>query len=251
MATTVLITGANRGIGKGYAEFYLSRPNHTVIAGVRGPQASSTQSLKSLPTAQDSKLIVIKIDSVSDTDAPHATKAIQAAGVDHLDIVIANAGIAVFNEPVATLNLDGLREQFEVNALGPVKLFQATAPLLKASKNPKFVVTSSLIGSTTDAVASSAQFGLAGYGASKAAANHIVRRIHYENEWLTALALNPGAVGTDMGATALDVLGPGAEWSVTVEESVKGQVKLIDEATRESTAENGGFLGFDGNALRY
>jgi hypothetical protein len=54
-----------------------------------------------------------------------------------------------------------------------------------------------------------------------------------------------------MGVTALDTLGPGAEWSVTVEESVKGQVKLIDEATRESTIENGGFLSFDGSALRY
>ena len=54
-----------------------------------------------------------------------------------------------------------------------------------------------------------------------------------------------------MGDAAFKAFGPGAEWSVTVEESVKAQAKLIDEATRESTMENGGFLSFDGSVLRY
>jgi len=72
-----------------------------------------------------------------------------------------------------------------------VRLFQAMLPLLKASKNPKFVVISSWVSSTAK-VALSAPFGIASYGASKAAVNHLVRRAHFENEWLTAFVLHLG-----------------------------------------------------------
>ncbi|KAK0647059.1 aflatoxin biosynthesis ketoreductase nor-1 [Cercophora newfieldiana] len=251
MVTTVLITGANRGIGKGFVSLYLSRPDHTIIAAARDPGCWSVQGFKTLPAAQGSKILLVKVDSASNTDALDAIKTIKAAGIDHLDLVIANAGIVVYSQPVATLSLADLRTQFEVNTFGPVRLFQATVPLLKAARDPKFVVISSVIGSTTDAVAFSAQFGLGSYGASKAAVNHLVRRMHFENEWLTALALHPGAVSSDMGAAAYDALGEGAEPSVNVEDSVNGQVKLIDNATRESISENGGFLSFDGSSLQY
>ena len=54
-----------------------------------------------------------------------------------------------------------------------------------------------------------------------------------------------------MGAAAFDALGLGAKPHASAEDSVRGQVKLIDEATRGTVHGNGGYLGYDGGALRY
>lgn len=64
---TYLITGANRGIGKALLDVYVARPNTTVIAAVRDVP-KSTKDLASAPVHSSSKLIIVKIDSTSDSD---------------------------------------------------------------------------------------------------------------------------------------------------------------------------------------
>jgi hypothetical protein len=81
------------GIGRGLVEQYLVRDNTTVVAAVRNPQSAEAKELSSLPTGTGSKLIVVKVDAGSDTDALEAVKSIKAEDVTSLDIVIANAGI--------------------------------------------------------------------------------------------------------------------------------------------------------------
>jgi NAD(P)-dependent dehydrogenase (short-subunit alcohol dehydrogenase family) len=61
--TVVLITGANRGIGKGLLELYLLKPNHLVIAGNRDPEHATSKALATLPTADGTSLLVVKIDA--------------------------------------------------------------------------------------------------------------------------------------------------------------------------------------------
>jgi norsolorinic acid ketoreductase len=177
-STTYLITGANRGIGKGLTAALLQRPHTTIIAGVRDPAVSATI-LDSLPTAAGSKVIVVKIDSQSETDAKEAVSQLSTQhNITSLDVVIANAGIAHSGTSVAQTSSESLRDHLNTNAIGPVLLFQAFRPLLQASKcgNPVFLATSTVVGSI------GGQEALAGlppvlspYGASKAALNWVVR----------------------------------------------------------------------------
>lgn len=253
--TTVLITGAGRGIGRGLAEAYLARPNHTVIAAVRDPASANAQSLQSAKTASGSKLLLVKIDSASDTDAAAAVETIQAAGIRQLDIVIANAATGTWLEPVAQANLATARDIFEVNTFGPVKLFQATLALLKAAAavgQPKFVAISSVAGSTAGIGSLTKDFGVASYGASKAALNHYVRRAFFENEWLTAVVVQPGWVQSDSGNASAKMLMGMEKAPLAVDECAEAVLKLIDNATRESNAPGAaGFWNYDGKALEY
>ena len=61
--TVVLITGANRGIGKGLLEIYLLKPNHLVIAANRDLEYPTSKALAKLPTADGTSLLLVKIDA--------------------------------------------------------------------------------------------------------------------------------------------------------------------------------------------
>ncbi|KAK0637465.1 putative NADP(+)-dependent dehydrogenase [Bombardia bombarda] len=246
MSTTVLITGANRGIGRGLAEAYLARPDHTVIAGVRSPSHSTALSLNSITPASGSRLVLVKLDSKSDTDADEAVATLKAAGISHLDVLIANAGVAGTYAKVDALELADTREYFEVNTLGPVKVFKALFPLLKEAKEAKFVGITTNVSSIQD-LEEHAQYMLASYGASKAALNYLVRRAHVENEWLTAFVINPGFAQTDMGNSGARHFGMEKAW-ITVQESVDGVVKLVDN---DGQATGGKFFNYDGSEAKY
>lgn len=87
--TVYLITGANRGIGKGLVAALLVRPSTTIIAAVRDTESSTSKSLSSLPTGQGSKIVLAKIDSSDHTTPAKAIEGLQ--GIDKIDVVIANA----------------------------------------------------------------------------------------------------------------------------------------------------------------
>jgi len=150
-STVVFITGANRGLGLGLLQKYLAQPNHTVIAGNRNPAHPSSKALADLPKAEGSNLIVVKLDASVDQDAFSAVKELQDShGIDHFDIVIANAGVSYAWPPVAELKLDDLRGHLAPNVFGFLSLYQATRALLqKSSREPIFVP----IGSTAGAIA--------------------------------------------------------------------------------------------------
>ncbi|KAL8857406.1 MAG: hypothetical protein Q9178_006033 [Gyalolechia marmorata] len=184
--TNVLITG----IGLGLVKTYLSRPSTTVIAGVRDPKNPTSQNLSSLPAGPNSKVIIIKIDNKSETDAASAISNIQSQGVDNLDIVIANAGICDDFKPLATVDPAVLKEHVAVNGFGPLYLFQATLPLLQKREGAKFVGIGSPVGSIGGM--EMRPYPMAAYGTSKAVCHWIVRKAHFEHAELVSLIVDPG-----------------------------------------------------------
>lgn len=245
--TNVLITGVNKGIGRALLGSYLSRPNHIVIGSVRDPSTEASKALLQLCKAKGSNLILVKIESSSPSDAAAAMNTLTSEhGITKLDLVIANAGISGCFGPVETLNIDDMKNMLEVNAMGPVRLFQATASLLKKAEKPKFVVITSVASSIGSM--EHIPFTLTNYGTSKAAVNYITRRIHFENEWLIAFPISPGVVQTEMGNEGAKFFGL-EQAPHTIEESNAGLLDKIDNATREESS--GKFISFDGSPLTW
>jgi len=166
----------------------------TAIAGVRNPAGANVTALKDLPRGNGSELIIVKLDSQSEIDAQIAVDTLKAEHhINQLDIVIANAGISRYSHKVGVLPISEIIDHHKTNTIGPVILFQATEPLLKASTStPIFVVLSSSLGAISE-IPTHPQ-PAAAYGSSKAALNYIVCRIHQEYEYLTAFPLHPGYV---------------------------------------------------------
>lgn len=144
----IFISGTNRGIGRGLLQRYLAQPNNVVIAANRDPSHPSSRSLKDLPKAKGSRLIVVKVDASLEQDSYNAVKELQESyGFDHLDLVIANAGISNIWPTVAELKITDLEAHMAPNVYGVIRLYQATRSLLtKSTKGPKFVPISSMAG---------------------------------------------------------------------------------------------------------
>ena len=177
------------GIGFGLTASLLLQPNTTVIATVRSSDTSTTV-LKSLPAAANSKLVIEVLSSTSDAaDSTMTTNLSTKHGIAHIDTVIANAGAGESFESTVATPLSELRRSFEINTLGPIKLFQVTYPLLKKSENPKFIFISSSLGSIGDMEEHVPSLA---YGVSKAGANYFVRKVHFEHKEVTAVAVHPG-----------------------------------------------------------
>lgn len=178
-------------------EAYLSKPGYTVIAAVRDTEAPTTKSLKEIKPASESFLIIVKIDSTSETDPEEAVKALQAKGITSLDIVVANAGIGNIFHEVHNINIDDFRKLFDTNTIGPLVLYKALYPLLKATADKKGDGKPIFVGVSTEAASigeleANTPYKLGAYGAGKAALNYLVRRAQFENTWLTAFVYNPG-----------------------------------------------------------
>ncbi|KAK9419291.1 hypothetical protein SUNI508_01268 [Seiridium unicorne] len=228
--TVVFITGASRGIGRGLAEAYLARPDHIVIGSVRDTSSASVDSLKPVKAASGSSLQIFKIEAKSDTDPFEAVKAIQAAGIIYLDIVIANSGISGSYSKLDATNIQDFREYLEVNAVGPLVLYKTVFPLLKAAVDKKRTAPK-FLGITTKAssiqnVEENVPYLLGNYGASKAALNYI----------------------TDMGNDGAKFFGMEKAFH-TIEYSVNGITEKLDESTPESTS--GNFYDIDGKKLLF
>ncbi|KAI1469379.1 NAD(P)-binding protein [Daldinia caldariorum] len=228
-STIVLISGANRGIGKALAERYLALPNHTVIAANRDPKHPTSKDMEKLPKGPESKLILVKVEATSDTDAADAVKELQDQGIDHLDIVIANSGITFGFTKAVDAKVEDMRRVMEVNVYGVLRLFQATLPLIRKAAAPKFVT----IGSGAGSIEEMYPYPNAVYGPSKAAVHWLTKSINEDEDHIIAFVIDPGWTQTEMGDTTAQSVGLDNA-PITVAESCDGSFKVINEATRES-----------------
>jgi NAD(P)-dependent dehydrogenase (short-subunit alcohol dehydrogenase family) len=204
----VLITGANRGIGLEMARQFKERGDE-VLAVCRQP----TPALEGLGAQ-----ILDGVDVTSEEAVADLARRLE--GVE-LDVLINNAGILT-RESLENLDLDRIRRQFEVNAIGPL---QVTAALLgNLGQGSKVAVITSRMGSIGDNTSGSRY----GYRMSKAAVNMaFVSLAHDLRERGIAVAvLHPGFVRTDM--TNHDGL-------IDPPESAQGLIARLDELTLDSS----------------
>ncbi|KAF2260273.1 NAD(P)-binding protein [Lojkania enalia] len=239
--TTYLISGASRGLGRALTTALLSQPSNTVIAGVRDLNDSNSRSLATLPCGESSKLIVVKIDSTSDTDAIEAVSTLSTNhGVTKLDVVIANAGSSNIYGDLTTVKPDEVKELVDVNGLGPLRLFQAVRSLLESGGAGKFVVIGTPIASI--GAMEKAPWPMFAYGASKVVAHYMTRKIHCESPSLTAFVIDPGFMQTDMGNSGARHFGFEKAF-VPVEDSCNFVLSQIEGASREKVG--GKFVSID------
>jgi norsolorinic acid ketoreductase len=222
------------GIGLALSAALLLRPNTTVIATVRNssPASASTSALRSSPTAAGSSLVVLQLDS---TDAASFTAALATLSASHpqitrIDTLIANAGSSPGYHPIISTPPSDLVSAFNANTVGLLLLFQTFYSLLSASSQPKLFLVSSSLGSISALTDHGSGPSLA-YGISKAAANFLVRKVHFECPLITAVAINPGWVKTSMGQGFADAVGY-SEPPMTIDECIKGF--LIQVCRRKS-----------------
>lgn len=175
-----LITGATQGLGKALASELSRRGWRLVLDGRDGQRLAAL-------TAAIPNAIVLAGDV---TDSTH--RAALAGSVDRLDLYVANASeLGPSPLPrIAEHPIEALRNVYETNVIAPIATLQAVLPLLRESGG-SFVAISS------DA-AVEAYEGWGGYGASKAALDHVVAVLAVEEPAVRSYAVDPGDMRTEM-----------------------------------------------------
>ncbi|MCB9792799.1 MAG: SDR family oxidoreductase [Alphaproteobacteria bacterium] len=216
--STALVTGANRGIGLELTRQLLAR-GAQVIACCRAPS----------PELEASGARVEALD-VADGDSI-AALAQRLEGVA-LDLLLHNAGI-LQRVSLDQLDVEACRRQFEVNALGPLRLTAALLPNL--SRGSKVAIVTSRMGSMAD----NGSGGHYGYRMSKAAVNMAGTSLAKDlaPKGIAVGLLHPGWVRTDM---------TGGSGHVTAEESAAGLLARVDEL---GLSNSGGFWHAQGERL--
>jgi NAD(P)-dependent dehydrogenase (short-subunit alcohol dehydrogenase family) len=217
---TYLVTGANRGIGLEYCR-QLQQRGDTVIAVCR----SRSEDLDALGVRVETN-----VDITSDDSVAHLAEALQDT---HLDVLINNAAIV---ERISLENLDfeSIRRQFEVNAIGTLRLTHALLP--QVVTGGKVIIMTSRMGSIEDNTSG----GSYGYRMSKVAVSMAGKSlaIDLKPQNIAVAILHPGLVSTRMTGFTPN--------GITPEESVKGLLARIDELTLENT---GSFWHSNGEIL--
>ena len=188
-----------------------------MVGSVRDSTSSSYDELKKTPTAERSRLILVSLDASHLSDPAKAVKAAEEAGISHVDIVIANAGVSSTARPLPQADLNEVVDALNVNSASPVALYQAVLPLLEKSQKPIWISMSSAAGSIGNLVVHQA-YHLLGYGMSKAAMNFFTVAIHAAHPNIIAYAVHPGLVQTDLGNYGAKMQGM-EKAPITVEDS--------------------------------
>jgi len=204
--TTFLVTGANRGIG--YELCRQLQAAGDVIAVCR----SSSPELDRLKVQVEAD-----IDIASDESVAQLVERLQGVAID---VLINNAGVAQKNT-LDDLDFDSIRQQFEVNALGALRITQALLPNLRAGA--KIALITSRMGSITDNTSGSSY----GYRMSKAALSMAGKSlaIDLQPRQIAVAILHPGMVSTDMTRHS----------GIPAAESVRGILERIQQLNLQNS----------------
>jgi NAD(P)-dependent dehydrogenase (short-subunit alcohol dehydrogenase family) len=223
---TVLITGANRGIGLEFVRQYAADGWH-VIAACRNPaEADDLERVNGDVVTQ----------ALDVTDPDSVTALAEAAGGDPIDVLINNAGVYL-DRGIALGEFDygRWRTSFEVNVLGPMRVVEVLADAVGGSKRRVMAFITSQMGS----IAENTTGGAYAYRSSKAALNAAVKSLSIDlrARGIACLLLHPGWVRTDMG---------GKNATLDVRDSVHGMRRVIDKFDIERS---GSFLRYNGETV--
>ena len=219
-----VVTGSSRGIGLGFVKELLAK-EQKVFAVTRNPSAE----LKNF--SENKHLSIINCDLSKEGQENEVVEALKGQPVDYL---INNAGVMLdAGKGFEDLPLKDLRKTMDVNLEVPMRLTKALLPLLKKSAQPRVAHISSQMGSIEDNTSG----GYYAYRISKAALNMFNKSFSVDYPMINSVVLHPGWVQTDMG-------GPNAQ--ITVEESVSGLLKVIEDMNKEKS---GKFINYKGDEI--
>ena len=221
---SIVITGANRGIGLELTKQFLADGDRVF--------ATYRNDVGGLSDIQTNNLTVHKMD-VRDSDGiQNLVDLIDG----NIDILVNNAGISDGRwQSISEIDMEHALEVIEVNSIAPLLVTQKFQNKMKSGS--KLVMMSSLMGSISDCMSGKSY----AYRASKTALNmfSIAMKNELESQGISILIMHPGWVETDMG-------GPNAPLSV--EESVNGIMARINEQTLAMT---GRYVQFDGTPIEW
>ncbi len=218
--TTAVITGANRGIGLAFAKALLARGD-TVIGTAREPAEAGELA--------NSGAEVEELDVTDDASVTNFAERLQGRSVD---LLINNAGI-LRRDRLDSFDPATLQREFDVNALGPLRVTNALLPSLRLSAKPRIVALTSRMGSIAD----NNSGGFYGYRASKAALNAVIKSLSIDLDPWPAVVIHPGYVRTRM---------TGNQGDLTAEEAVERMLLVIDKL---DSSMSGKFFHRDGHEL--
>lgn len=216
---TALITGANKGIGYEVARQLAANGFHVFVGG-RNRKAGRKAADEIATQAGTATFLEIDVsDSNSVTAAAHEL----GKSVDHLDVLVNNAGIIADGDKAILETTDELlRETLETNTLGALRVTRALAPLLAKSKAPRVVNVSSGGGQLTGG----ADGWSPAYCISKTALNAVTSQLAMALPEFAVNSVCPGWVRTEMG---------GSNATRSVEEGADTIVWLASEAPQKLT----------------
>lgn len=219
---TVLITGANRGIGLALAKTY-RQAGDTVIATAREPKE-----------ADELNALGVDVRALDVCDGDSVQRFAKALDGRAVDLLIHNAGVGD-RAGLGAIDYDAFARILEVNTIAPVRIVEALADNVAASQGKTIAVVSSQLGSIEN---TNGDMGLI-YRVSKAGANMAMRAAapKLAERGITCIVLHPGWVRTDMG-------GPNA--AISPQESAAGMKAVLDRAGPSDSLR---FMDWKGAAL--
>lgn len=224
---TVLITGANRGIGLEFVRQYAARGD-TILACCRRPeQADDLRANLRTDTSG-----IFELDVMSDQSVRLCRDAI---GLRPIDILINNAGVIGPDRQATTdMDYDGFARTLNINTIGPLRVANAFLDNVEAGTGKTIATISSRMGSfgfrRSDRIA---------YRASKTAVNRVMVALadDLKPAGVSVAVYHPGWVQTEMG---------GANADIDVTSSVTGLIAAIDGQSQDRS---GRFFAYDGAEL--
>ena len=222
---TVLVTGANRGLGLEFARQY-AEAGWKVIGTARKPeQAAELEAL-------GARVVQLDVADQGSVDRMATELADQP-----IDLLINNAGIFPRVGKIDEIDFDDYSRTLAVNTVGPVRVTRALLPNLRQGELKIIAGLSSNLGS----IAENERGNFYGYRESKAALNMFTKTLAAElgPEGFTCVVLTPGWVQTDMG-------GPNA--TLQPADSISG---MKDELYKLTPSDNGSFWSYDGSQMTW
>ncbi|MFT7698912.1 MAG: NAD(P)-dependent dehydrogenase (short-subunit alcohol dehydrogenase family) [Candidatus Krumholzibacteriia bacterium] len=220
---TVVITGANRGLGLELAR-QLHAAGAQVIGTARKPEA-----------AEELRKIGVRVEQLDVADAASVAALAERLGDMKIDVLMNNAGIMPQRVQPSGVDLELMERVLAVNTTGPLRVSLALMPAMRRGEGKMIMNMSSGLGSITN----NTNGAFADYRASKAALNMISRSQAAElaPEGFIVVSMSPGWVRTDMG---------GDQANLSPAESVEGILRTL--AGLEAS-QSGGYFNHDGSEL--
>lgn len=208
---TILITGANRGIGKSLVKAALEKGARKIYA--------TTRDLSKMPNFGDERVITLALDI---TDKAQIKKAAEKS--KDVEVLINNAGILNHGNMLEG-EISAIKNDMEVNFYGTINMMRTFAPILEKNTPSKIINIASI-------VAYSPLPSIAGYSASKTAlySATLSVRIELAKKGVTVHAVNPGAIDTDMNkGSEWDMPSPDRIASIILNKVEAGELDIVPD----------------------